>query len=379
MAVMKPGGQVGGDNAVKLAQSNFLFSGFFRGLICIGLNLLVGCSTVPDQHAFYMPRINEVNSGDLMWPPLPEVPRYSFIGHLYGESNTNGEAVNDGTFSRLFAAIVGLGAKKISTLDLVRPQQVSSDNNGRIFVADPGRQSIFVFDEALSEFDVWNETSLGTPLLSPIGLTYAENSLWVTDSELSLVYQFNDNGEVINTFGRDILKRPTGITYDSAGKRLLVSDTAESNIKLFDISGKLIDIWGVFGTGDGELNRPTYLVYRQGNLYVTDSLNARIQVFDEFGQFLQTVGQRGLYIGNFSRPKGVALDSDGNIYVSESYYDHVLIYNRQGELLMSIGGSGSAPGQFSQPTGLWVDNRDRLFISDMLNSRVSMFQYLGNN
>jgi streptogramin lyase len=46
---------------------------------------------------------------------------------------------------------------------------------------------------------------------------------------------------------------------------------------------------------------------------------------------------------------------------------------------MSIGGSGPAPGQFSQPTGLWVDDRDRVYVSDMLNSRVSMFQYLGNN
>ena len=94
---------------------------------------------------------------------------------------------------------------------------------------------------------------------------------------------------------------------------------------------------------------------------------------------MQSVGQRGLYVGNFSRPKGIALDSDGNIYVSESYYDHVLIYNPQGNLLMSIGGSGSAPGRFAQPTGIWVDDRDRVYVSDMLNSRVSMFQYFGNN
>jgi DNA-binding beta-propeller fold protein YncE len=91
------------------------------------------------------------------------------------------------------------------------------------------------------------------------------------------------------------------------------------------------------------------------------------------------VGQRGLYVGNFSRPKGIALDSDGNVYVSESYYDYLLIYNQQGELLMSIGGSGPSAGQFSQPTGIWVDDRDRVFVSDMLNGRISMFQYLGSN
>jgi len=127
------------------------------------------------------------------------------------------------------------------------------------------------------------------------------------------------------------------------------------------------------------LNHPTFITYRQGKLYVGDSLNARIQIFDDTGEFLQTLGQRGLYVGNLSRPKGVALDSDGNIYVSESYYDHVVIYNPDGNLLMSLGGTGFGAGQFSQPTGLWVDSNDRIFVSDMLNRRISVFQYLGGN
>jgi DNA-binding beta-propeller fold protein YncE len=77
------------------------------------------------------------------------------------------------------------------------------------------------------------------------------------------------------------------------------------------------------------------------------------------------------------RPKGVSVDGEGNVYVVESFHDHLLIYNSGGEFLMSIGGVGSAPGQFHLPAGVWVDARNRVFVADTLNSRVSVFQFLG--
>ena len=350
----------------------------FTTLITMLFLTISGCSTVSNQHLFKMPGIAENDQGIQVWPSLPAVPRYAFIGHIYGESNRVDTPERSG-LALLLAAIVGLDAKKISPLDLLRPQQVATDNQGKIYVTDPGLQSIFVFDERLGEFAVWNERSLNISLPSPIGVAHAADSVWVTDSELALIYQLSPTGKVINRFGHEVLKRPTGITYDPDNRRFFISDTAAGNIKVFSTGGELLDTWGVAGTGEGQFNHPTYLVYRLGQLYVVDSLNARIQILDRQGRFKQSVGHRGLYVGNFSRPKGIALDSDGNIYVTESYYDHVLIYNPQGSLLMSIGGSGSAPGQFAQPTGIWVDDKDRIYVSDMLNSRVSMFQYLGNN
>jgi len=350
----------------------------FSILITLGLLLVSGCSTVSNQHLFKMPGIADNDQDSQVWPSLPAVPRYAFIGHIYGESNRVDAPERSG-LARLLAAIVGLDAKKKSTLDLLRPQQVATDNKGKIYITDPGLQSIFVFDEILGEFAVWNERSLNISLPSPIGVAHAEGSVWVTDSELALIYQLSLSGELIKGFGHEALKRPTGIAYDPDNRRFYISDTAAGDIKLFSTRGELLNTWDIIGTGEGQFNHPTYLVYRLGQLYVVDSLNARIQILDRQGRFMQSVGHRGLYVGDFSRPKGIALDSDGNIYVSESYYDHVLIYNPQGSLLMSIGGSGSAPGQFAQPTGIWVDDRDRVYVSDMLNSRVSMFQYLGNN
>ena len=350
--------------------------------ICLGMIvclLFSGCGAGSVQYPFQMPGYVSTDADVILWPSPPAVPRYAFIGHLYGESNSVPTNQDRSTWSGILAAVTGSDAENVTLVNLAQPQQIASDNNGRIYVADTGRQAIFVFDEVAGEFFIWNETSLNIPFLSPVGVINAANSIWVTDSELSLVYRLSDNGELIDTVGKGVVNRPTGITYDPDADRIFVSDTADDNIKVFSTNGELIDIWGAAGAKNGELNSPTYIAYRQGKLYIGASLNARIQIFDDTGQYLQTLGQRGLYVGNLSRPKGVALDSDGNIYVAESYYDHVIIYDKDGNLLMSLGGSGFDAGQFSQPTGLWVDSHDRVFVSDMLNRRISMFQYLGGN
>ena len=102
-----------------------------------------------------------------------------------------------------------------------------------------------------------------------------------------------------------------------------------------------------------------------------------MQVFDRKGNLLSLFGERGLYVGNLARPKGIAVDDEENIYVTEGYYDYLLVFDKEGRLLLPIGGTGSQPGQFYLPTGVWTDSRNRIFVSDMFNGRVVVLQYLG--
>lgn len=315
-----------------------------------------------------------------MWPAPPNVPRYIYIGDLRGESNKFKDSQDKrSAMSRFFSALVGLDNKSIPQVDLLRPQHGTVDNKGRIYVADPGQNSVFIFDEITSEFTIWNESDLNIPFKSPISVAIAEDTVLVTDSELGMVFVFDEQGNLLRRLGETELKRPTGITYDSARQQILVSDTDDNNIKIFNRQGGLIETLGATGTDPGQFNHPTFIQYANDRLYITDSLNARVQVINRKNNQIKIIGERGLYVGNFSRPKGIAVDSDGNVYITESYYDHLLIFNPDGELLLAIGGSGKKSGQFSQPTGVWIDQKDRLFVSDMLNSRISIFQYLGGS
>ena len=110
---------------------------------------------------------------------------------------------------------------------------------------------------------------------------------------------------------------------------------------------------------------------------MTDTLNARVQALSLSGEPQASIGQRGLFVGNLVRPKGVVTDRDGHVYIVESYHDYLLVFNSDGDLLLPIGGTGAEAGQFFLPAGAWTDDGSRLFVADMFNGRVVVLDYLG--
>jgi DNA-binding beta-propeller fold protein YncE len=80
--------------------------------------------------------------------------------------------------------------------------------------------------------------------------------------------------------------------------------------------------------------------------------------------------------GTFSRPKGVAADSDGNIYVVDALLDNIQIFDIRGRMLMAFGEHGRRYGEFWLPTGIYIDNNDLIYVSDSSNQRVQIFKYL---
>ena len=106
-------------------------------------------------------------------------------------------------------------------------------------------------------------------------------------------------------------------------------------------------------------------------------MNFRVQVFDVDGRVIGKVGEMGASLGQFARPKGVALDSEGNIYVVDAAFNNFQIFNTGGELLMFVGRVGTQPGEFWLPAGLHIDQQDRIYVVDQYNRRVQVFQYLG--
>jgi DNA-binding beta-propeller fold protein YncE len=200
----------------------------------------------------------------------------------------------------------------------------------------------------------------------------------VADAELGYVVRMDRNGTGLGTLGEGLFKRPTGLARDAERGHIYVADTHAHDVKVLDDDGNLLRVLGHRGEGDGEFNFPTHLCFAQGELYVTDTMNNRVQVFSAEGEVIsRKFGQRGLYVGQMVRPKGVAVDEEGNVYVVESYYDHLLVYDRSGQFLLGIGGTGAATGKFYLPAGVWVDSRNRVFVADMFNGRVAVFQFLG--
>jgi len=95
--------------------------------------------------------------------------------------------------------------------------------------------------------------------------------------------------------------------------------------------------------------------------------------------FLLTWGSFGTGNGNFSGPRGVAVDSAGNVYVTDSINDRVVKFTSTGTYISQLGctsgacSSGTANGQFNSPYGVAVDSSGNVYVVDGGNNRVELF------
>ena len=349
------------------------------GLLAAVLALAAGC-------AAHRPAVLHFGMEDapegkrILFPQPPEVPRYMYAGQLIGEVNFRvAGAETRGAAERLWRLVIGLDAPDARRIGLQRPVAGVVDETGRIYVTDASRQAVYVFDEKAGELLVWDRAQGLTGFVSPVGVAAGPNGqIYVADAELGMVVRLDRDGTPMGVIGKGVLKRPSGLARDPQQKLLYVADTYAHDVKVFDDEGRLVQLIGRRGEGNGEFNYPTHLAFARGELYVTDTLNSRVQVFGAGGEVLdRKFGARGLYVGNLVRPKGVAVDNEGNVYVVESYYDHLLVFDRQGEYLLPVGGTGQETGRFFLPAGVWVDSRNRVYVADMFNGRVMVFQFLG--
>ena len=341
-------------------------------------SLLSGCADT--KYRMHLEPEPVAASAPKVWPAPPETPRYRYVGQLTGEENFAVDNTGESAGVGLLKWIVGLFDANEEKVVLKRPQTGMVDAQGRVYVTDIINQAVFVFDQTGGQLHVFTLAEDNRGFVTPIGIAEGpDGQILVADAGLGRVFRLDRAGKPLGSFGKDILVRPTGLARDAERGRIYVADTHAHDVKVFDDNGILVDVVGHRGEDEGALNFPTHLAYADDRLYVTDGLNARVQVFDMQGRVISTVGRRGLYLGNMTRPKGVAVDTTGNIYVVESFYDNLLVFNSQGQFLLPIGGTGKEVGQFYLPSGVWSDRQNRIYVADMFNGRIVIFQFLGGS
>ena len=94
---------------------------------------------------------------------------------------------------------------------------------------------------------------------------------------------------------------------------------------------------------------------------------------------LKVVAGINQFPGQFSRAKGIAVDSDGHIYVVDAAFNNYQIFDQDGQLMLCVGSIGQGDGQFWLPAGAYMGPDDMLYVVDQYNFRVQVFQYLGGN
>ena len=133
-------------------------------------------------------------------------------------------------------------------------------------------------------------------------------------------------------------------------------------------------LWGNEGSGPGEFSYPRgAAIDAEGNLFVTDSRNSRIQKFAPDSTFITKWGREGFGDGQFLMPADIAIDDAGNIYVTDSGNNRIQKFTPDTTFVTAWGSRGSGQGEFESPTGIAAGPDGSIYVVDTGNHRVQKF------
>lgn len=163
---------------------------------------------------------------------------------------------------------------------------------------------------------------------------------------------------------------PSGVAVN-AQNDIIVADTNNHRIQIFDREGRFKFQFGECGKHDGQLLYPNRVavVRSTGDIVVTErSPTHQVQIFNQYGQFVRKFGANVL-----QHPRGVTVDNKGRIIVVECKVMRVVIMDLLGNVLHKFG----CTKHLEFPNGVAVNNREEIFISDNRGHCVRVFSYQG--
>jgi len=136
---------------------------------------------------------------------------------------------------------------------------------------------------------------------------------------------------------------------------VMVTDTGNKRVQLFDSQGKFISLFGGDGTAPGNLREPVGIaVDRSGNIYVADTWNRRIQKFDSQQRPVAQFAVSGWDSQSIVNKPYLAVDQDGRIYYTEPEKNRFVVLGPTGQQEGAKGVEGSDPASLSLPVGIDV-------------------------
>ena len=308
------------------------------------------------------PRRSPQDLSKLVWPEPPNIPRVRYTSYFAGmkfdkDTDTPGKKAKQSWMDRL-AGTQSQDEKitiKNFPFQLLGPYGMSVDSKGRLYVADQKVGAIFIFNTETKETElIRNGFEAHFGLINGV-VVDDDDRVFVSDGKLGKVLVFNAKHQVQDQIKG--LVDPVGMAIDKENRLLYVVDTQQDQVFVYDADTlKPIRKIGTAGkkhtlSAPGDFALPTDVaVDKDGNIYVTDTLNWRVEIFDADGKFISQFGKHCDAIGCFERPKGIAVDSDGHIWVVDTGLSLVQAYDRDGALLGYVGGPGRLLGQFNRPS-----------------------------
>jgi len=183
-------------------------------------------------------------------------------------------------------------------------------------------------------------------LQGPTNLAFNQyGERYYIDHKANRVVHADVKGNILDSFGgfgngNGKFNDPWGIAIDTDGA-IFVADTFNHRIQKFDSSGNFLFAWGTPGVSADPGNERSTVFFgpraividSKGRLLVSDTGNKRIQIFDRDGNFLSQFGQTGINNGEFNEPVGLAVDASGNVYVADTWNQRIQVFDADNKFI----------------------------------------------
>ncbi len=273
--------------------------------------------------------------------------------------------------------LFSFGEKGNRPEQMFKPQGVSADANGNIYVADTGNHRLQKFSSEgqlvsfIGGFG-WEREQFQFPMdlfvynsLDIFIADFDNNRIERYDKDLNslLSYYSNENWNTKYQF-----EFPTSVCVSLHGDFFIVDSENDRVIKLNAAFEPQL-CFGDYDWGQGVLEQASHVyVSKNDMVYVTDNAAHKLLVYDYYGNYLFDIGATVL-----ASPRGLCVDEHENIFVADSRKHQIFVFDRNGHLLLQLGSRSTRFAGFQEPSDVTVV-RDKMYVADTQNHRIQIFE-----
>lgn len=208
------------------------------------------------------------------------------------------------------------------------------------------------------------------PNASPWGVAMITDSEMVVTASDSVVRVYDINGVEVNQI-RSEFTRPYGISTDF-DNNVWITDRDAHNIQKYhrNDNGTFVKLFnfGCRGINAGQFSHPRGVAINPTNsfIYISDMKNNRIQIFKPHSpvpQYRDRFGAPGKDPGFFNLPAGICFNKDGNLVVCDDHNCRLQEFDPEGRLIRTLGTVGGK-GLLCSPIGIATDIHGRYIITE---------------
>jgi DNA-binding beta-propeller fold protein YncE len=283
------------------------------------------------------------------------------------------------------------------------PRDISVAPDSSIYVADSRNSRILHFDANGNLVQTIGQPSLGCPYATippkdvqvgtfcePWAVAISPDGQWiyVADTWNHRIQKLSADGKPVMTWGMPNydpvssdpfgLWGPRDIIIDSQG-HVLVTDTGNKRVLIYDEDGNFIFQLGGEGTSVGQFEEPVGLALDSaGNLFIADTWNQRVQVFTPSSDKKSYSNPVQWDVSSWSSQSldnkpYITVDKLGHVFATDPDSFRVLEFNTSGVFIRTWGEYGSSSTNIGMPSGISVDEEGRIWVSDTANNRIMRF------